>query len=448
DVTQRKENEAAFQRYVSTIDAIPDAIYVVDRSSMSFIHINDAACLWENKTREQLCALGPMGLNAVARADLERVYDAIIASGQPANPVEVLRPRVDGSMACIEVRRQAQCFGGQWTIITLARDISARKQAETALTNSEIRLRALIENSSDIIAITTIDGVVQYISSSVRAIAGYEPGDLVGRSFKDMVHPDDLGIATAQIDEASGVPGSAVRRERRYRHKDGSWIDAEVIAVNLLHEPAIAGIVSTIRDITQRKRAADELRDSEEKFRQLADHVNDVFYVFSADLQQVHYASPAYEQIWGHSRASLYANPLKWGEAILPEERAAVFAAFGRLATERSMEVEFRIARPDGAVRWILSRGFQVRDAAGTVIRISGIASDITERKVAAEVLAKRALELERFNRLSVGRELQMIELKKQVNQLASLAGQKPPHELAFLETRPDKVHSGDGPAH
>ena len=129
------------------------------------------------------------------------------------------------------------------------------------------------------------------------------------------------------------------------------------------------------------------LRESEEKFRQLADNVADVFWITSPDLQTLHYASAGYEKIWGRSMESLMANPLEWSEAILPEERERVYATFSRLATEASVQVEFPIARPDGTIRWILSRGFQVRDASGEVIRISGIASDMTERKRAAEEL-------------------------------------------------------------
>jgi two-component system, cell cycle sensor histidine kinase and response regulator CckA len=155
------------------------------------------------------------------------------------------------------------------------------------------------------------------------------------------------------------------------------------------------GRIWTFRDITERKRAEDNLRESEEKFRQLAENISDVFWMTSSDLQQVHYASPAYEQIWGRAVASVIAHPQEWAEAILPEDRERVHATFGRLiAGEPSVSVEFRIARPDGEVRWIHSRGFQVRDGAGTVIRLTGIASDVTERKrIEAQMFQTQRLE-------------------------------------------------------
>jgi len=94
------------------------------------------------------------------------------------------------------------------------------------------------------------------------------------------------------------------------------------------------------------------------------------------------YVSPAYESIWGHSPESLYAHPSQWAEAIPPEDRERVFGVFSSLGTGiSSASTEFQILRPDGEMRWIYGRGFPVRDAAGSVIRLTGIATDITERK-------------------------------------------------------------------
>jgi two-component system, cell cycle sensor histidine kinase and response regulator CckA len=137
-----------------------------------------------------------------------------------------------------------------------------------------------------------------------------------------------------------------------------------------------------LAEVTEHRRAEETLRESEEKFRQLADNITDVFWMTSPDLREVHYVSPAYERVWGRSAASVYVHPTEWVDAILPDERERVYATFSRLAAdEPSVSAEFRIARPDGSIRWIHSRGFQIRDAAGAIIRITGIAADITERK-------------------------------------------------------------------
>ena len=147
---------------------------------------------------------------------------------------------------------------------------------------------------------------------------------------------------------------------------------------------------------TERKRGEETLRESEEKFRQLADNISDVFWMTSPDLKVIHFVSPGYELIWGRSTESLYANPHQWIEAILPEEREGVVAVFGTLMGNVSeVSVEYRIARPDGTVRWVHDRGFQVRNAAGTLVRLTGIANDITERKQTAEALQRQQTELQ-----------------------------------------------------
>jgi two-component system NtrC family sensor kinase len=137
--------------------------------------------------------------------------------------------------------------------------------------------------------------------------------------------------------------------------------------------------------------AASVLRKTEEKFRQMADNINDVFWISSPDFNTMYYVSPGCERIWGHSVESLYAHPHLWSEAILPAERERVIASLAELSgTTQSVSVEYRITCADSSIRWIHDRAFQVRDATGKVFRLTGIASDITERKQAEEMLRVR----------------------------------------------------------
>jgi PAS domain S-box-containing protein len=146
---------------------------------------------------------------------------------------------------------------------------------------------------------------------------------------------------------------------------------------------------------TERKQAEETLRESEEKFRQLADNITDVFWITSADLKTVHYVSRGYETTWGRSTESLYGNAQEWVEAILPEDRERVSGVFrGLTVNVPKVSLEYRIARPDGDVRWIHDRGFQVRDTAGKLVRLIGIAGDITESKQIEEALRRQQTEL------------------------------------------------------
>jgi PAS domain S-box-containing protein len=133
--------------------------------------------------------------------------------------------------------------------------------------------------------------------------------------------------------------------------------------------------------IKKREELEKTLVTSELRFRQMAENINEIFWVASLDLKEVFYVSPAYERIWDRSCESLYRNPMDWSEAILPEDRERVKAAFDKCKGEQNVAIEYRIQRADKSIRWIYDRGFMVRNDEGQVYRLTGIAEDITERK-------------------------------------------------------------------
>ena len=179
---------------------------------------------------------------------------------------------------------------------------------------------------------------------------------------------------------------------------------AQLEQTRALLESKVQERTSELRnEIEERKRVEETLRESEEKFLQLAENITDVFWITSPDREKVYYISRAYELIWGRSVADLYASPGQWLDAVLPVDRERVLAAFATLmGNEPNMSIEYQIACPDGTVRWIHNRGFQVRDAAGNVVRLTGIASDITERKQLEAQLFK-SQKMETVGRLAGG---------------------------------------------
>lgn len=130
------------------------------------------------------------------------------------------------------------------------------------------------------------------------------------------------------------------------------------------------------------------LRDSEQKFRQLADNIREVFWMIDPKAQRVLYVSPAYEQIWGRTFDGLYPHTRLLLETVHHEDRSRVVAAYeSEIANQAGIEHEYRIVRPDGTIRWIWDRGFPVRDDTGQIYRVVRITEDITERKRAEEAL-------------------------------------------------------------
>lgn len=133
------------------------------------------------------------------------------------------------------------------------------------------------------------------------------------------------------------------------------------------------------------------LSESEERFRQLAENIRDVFFLIDARHQSLLYVSPAFEEIWGASCDSLYTNPSAWSDAIHPDDKELISHALAERS--QSLDLQYRILRRDGTLRWIHDRTFPILDASGNLYRIAGVASDITLRK-------KIEARIERLNRL------------------------------------------------
>lgn len=178
-------------------------------------------------------------------------------------------------------------------------DVTDRKEAEQALRDSERRFRSLIENASDAIAIISADGQFAFVSESYVTVLGYEPSELVGRHVLEFVHDDDLDEAARAFGRIVAAPGATLQLTLRCRHQDGSWRVLEARARNLLQDPAIGGIVSASRDVTQQLALEAELVQAQkmEAMGQLAGGVahdfNNLLTVITSNVDLIVSAIPS-----------------------------------------------------------------------------------------------------------------------------------------------------------
>jgi PAS domain S-box-containing protein len=155
--------------------------------------------------------------------------------------------------------------------------------------------------------------------------------------------------------------------------------------------PAVTQALEQSRYRKGRERAEEALRESEERFRQLAENIQEVFWITDPAKNAMIYISPAYEKIWGRSRTAVYNLALSWLDHVHPDDREAVRQAALTKQGAGTYNEEYRICRPDGEMRWISDRAFPLRGSDGEIYRILGVARDITESKQAEERLREQA---------------------------------------------------------
>ena len=279
-------------------------------------------------------------------------------------------------------------------------DASAKlRDLYEALQQSEAQFRSLIENATDLITVITPEGRVTYASPSSGKILGYRPEELTGRHVFDFIHPDDVpALLTLAAQSQAGATVSTL--ELRYRQKDGSWGILESSVGNLLHHPAVRGVVMNSRDVTARRRAEEEIRklneDLERRRAEEAIRASEERYrlLFERNLAGVCRATldgrfldcnDAYARMFGYeSREELLAQPVV-NVYFDPAEREAYWA---KLCERGALSnYEFCLRRKDGSPVWVLVNGTLLEgDVEGQRVQEATLI-DITERKQAEAAL-------------------------------------------------------------
>ncbi len=262
DVTERVRAEAELRsserRYRSLFKDSRQAIYLTTKDG-SFIDANPAMLEMFGYTRDELATLNASELYVDPRARAafrHAVEDRGAVVKYPVN----LRARDGTEMECLltstvwtDAAGEIQGYQG------IIENVTERNRAERALRENERKFRSLIERASDTITVLDEARSIRYVSPSWRRVLGYEAEDVGGKDFAELVHPDDRPLVVYEFDYLSQSRGASTRLEMRVRHADGSWRVMEIVGTNLLHEASVAGMVLNGRDVTDRKRAEEQL---------------------------------------------------------------------------------------------------------------------------------------------------------------------------------------------
>ena len=257
---------------------------------------------------------------------------------------------------------------------------------EETSSKSEKLFAAFMDHLPGFAWMKDLNGRYVYANKNLREFGPYRKGWL-GKTDADL-WPEEIASAYRGNDQQVAATRKAIQAVEPY------LVDEEECFVLVSKFPifddtrkvCMVGGVSV--DISERSRTETALRENEIRFRQIAENISEVFWVWTAKQDaSLLYVSPAYETIWGRSCESLYASPQSWREALHPEDKEWVLKEIAALDLKSPNDITYRIVRPDHSIRWIRDRIFPVRDASGAVVRFTGIAEDITESKLAADVV-------------------------------------------------------------
>jgi PAS domain S-box-containing protein len=259
-----------------------------------------------------------------------------------------------------------------------------RQQAAEQVHKSEARLQAAI----DLVGLSPYawnpaTGALEW-DARLKAMWGLPADARVDTEmWMSGIHPDDRSRAETAIAHCLDPAGHGIYaiEHRVIGATDGveRWVSAH--GRTIFDNGQAVGFIGAALDITDRKTADHALRDSEERFRQFAAHSVNVLWIVDLDSMRIAYLSPAFERIWGKPRDAMLGDVSRWGESIHSEDRRRALDAIGSVRLGEVTTEEYRILRPDGAVRWIRNILFPIRDAQRRVWQAGGIAQDITRHE-------------------------------------------------------------------
>jgi PAS domain S-box-containing protein len=431
---RRKQAEEALRQATEQLRIVTDGMAAaVARCSreLTYLWVSKPYADWINKPAEEL--LGRPILEIIgpeAFAQLRPKFEKVLA-GQGVRYEEQVHYQGIGPRwinAVYTPILDGQGVPESWVAVVL--DVTERRQMEEALRQSEQRFARFMQHLPGLAWIKDLQGRYLYANDAALKTFRCTRDGLHGKTDEEVL-PPETAAQFRQNDRKALASEVGVQVIETLEHQDGIVHHSVVSKFRILGpegKPALVGGIAI--DITDRLQAEQVLAESEERFRQLAENINEVFWMTDPQTTQLLYISPAYERVWGRSCQSLYANPRSFMDAIHPDDQERVRSdVLEKQSWGEQVDKEYRVVRPDGSIRWVRDRAFPVKNAAGQFYRLVGIIDDFTEKKRADETIRSllriseklnSTLDVEKLLDLLVLEAIRLVDAESGVSGLSS----------------------------
>ncbi|MFH1722444.1 MAG: PAS domain S-box protein [Candidatus Altiarchaeota archaeon] len=419
DITEQKRAEEAIraseEQLHTVLESVRDGIIFSDASGHFYVFNSEMENL-TGYSKEEANACGDF--NALIHPNPEEHWQAsetiknILETGEDQKSETTIQTK-SGETRNVIVSTTLVPYKGRKMFLSAYRDITDRKKAEEELSWFSTAFKGL----NEIVFITDLEGKIDYVNQHSERRLGYTRNTLYEESYRKITSQDQWVKASSVLNTATGT----ISQETEYTTKQGLkfpvWENISIIR-DTAGKPQSLAFVS--RDLSERKSMEYKLQESEERYRSLIENTQDIIYAMDTG-GVVTYISHQVERM-GYSQDEVITRP--FAEFLYKDDKKKFVQGVKEcVKTGKGFPTSFRMVDKEGEPHWFEETGRFQRDEKGGIIGTIGILRDVTDRKRAEEELNKRLSELERFQKVTVDRELKMIELKKKIKELEKQLG-------------------------